>query len=289
VNESRIVTCCCFAILIADLAATQFLRAQNSQQFPQQPSAGAAIQHAAIAAVNDRRKFGPVDVISDTRGVNFGPYVDNLIPKVRKNWYAHIPSNAQPIRGRLRIQFSILKDGSIGAMTTEEKSGDKRLDQAAWEGITTAAPFAPLPPDFTGNELKLRFNFYYNLSEAEIAANSTSGANGALHAALIGNIPEMSPKYPDKALQSKIEGVVRLEAEIQPDGTLAKVNVMEGDATLADASATAIRKWRFYPARKDGTPVEEVVRIRVDFHLAGQRVQVQVVAPQSTKPPHLEQ
>ncbi len=47
-------------------------------------------------------------------------------------------------------------------MILEFPSGDVSLDRAAWGGIK-CAPYPPLPKDFKGSFLELRFGFYYNL------------------------------------------------------------------------------------------------------------------------------
>ena len=49
-------------------------------------------------------------------------------------------------------------------MILEFPSGDVSLDRAAWGGITGASPYPPLPKDFKGQFLELRFGFYYNLT-----------------------------------------------------------------------------------------------------------------------------
>jgi hypothetical protein len=41
-------------------------------------------------------------------------------------------------------------------------SGNTALDRAAWGGITAGNPFPPLPKQFTGPYLALRFRFFYN-------------------------------------------------------------------------------------------------------------------------------
>ena len=41
-------------------------------------------------------------------------------------------------------------------------SGDVAMDRAAWGGITSSVPFGPLPTEFHGPYLALRFRFYYN-------------------------------------------------------------------------------------------------------------------------------
>ena len=47
-------------------------------------------------------------------------------------------------------------------MILEFPSGDVSLDRAAWGGVTGASPYPPLPKDFKGKFLELRFGFYYN-------------------------------------------------------------------------------------------------------------------------------
>ena len=88
-----------------------------------------------------------------------------------------------------------------------------------------------------------------------------------------------APKYPRSAALAKIDGLVRLEAEVRTNGKVGNVKVLEGDSTLAEASTRAIRKWRFYPAQQDGKPVEDRVRINIVFRLDGEQVQAQVVVP----------
>ncbi len=41
-------------------------------------------------------------------------------------------------------------------------SGDVALDRGAWGGITASNPFPPLPNEFGGQYLALRFAFCYN-------------------------------------------------------------------------------------------------------------------------------
>ncbi|MGA9209426.1 MAG: energy transducer TonB, partial [Terriglobales bacterium] len=81
------------------------------------------------------------------------------------NWYNVIPEAAYPPlrkKGRVAIEFAILKDGSVAGMKLESPSGDVSLDRAAWGGITASNPFPPLPNEFSGQYLLLRFHFYYN-------------------------------------------------------------------------------------------------------------------------------
>ncbi len=109
---------------------------------------------------------GAVDVLSDTMGVDFGPYIQRVIWDTKRAWYPIIPESARPPldkQGRVLIRFKILPDGSVTDMHLDSPSGDVSLDRAAWAGITGAAPYAPLPKAFKGPYLELRFYFLYNI------------------------------------------------------------------------------------------------------------------------------
>ena len=133
-------------------------------------SAGAAIQQTAQAAVasHHTRKLGALDILSDTQGVDFGPYLQDMIQRVRKNWYRRIQPSAQMKRGKLAIEFSVPKDGNVTSMRLVASSGDTELDRAAWSGIVDSNPFPTLPKEFTGPYLALRFRFYYNPSKSDL-------------------------------------------------------------------------------------------------------------------------
>ena len=109
---------------------------------------------------------GAAQIMSDTMGVNFDPYLQRVIYDTKRAWYPIIPESARPPlnkQGRVLIRFKILPDGSVKEMKLEGPSGDVSLDRAAWAGITGASPFQPLPKEFKGPYLELRFYFLYNV------------------------------------------------------------------------------------------------------------------------------
>ena len=119
------------------------------------------------------RALGALDVLSDTMGVDFGPYLARVLHDVKQNWYDLIPESARPPimkKGKVAIEFAILKDGSIAGMRLEQggSSGDPALDRAAWGGITASNPFPPLPQEFGGQYLALRFHFFYNPDRSDL-------------------------------------------------------------------------------------------------------------------------
>lgn len=105
---------------------------------------------------------GPI-ILSDTRGVDFGPYLAQILMIVRQNWYAVIPESARlGERGRVALVFEILKDGSVPQLRLLSSSGRPPLDRAAEASIQASNPFPPLPSQFTGKHLVLQFNYFYN-------------------------------------------------------------------------------------------------------------------------------
>jgi TonB family protein len=109
---------------------------------------------------------GAVDILSDTMGVDFGPYIRRVIYDTERSWWPIIPESARPPlmkQGKVGIRFKILPDGSVKEMILEFPSGDVALDHAAWGGITGASPYPPLPKQFKGPNLELRFYFLYNI------------------------------------------------------------------------------------------------------------------------------
>jgi TonB family protein len=115
--------------------------------------------------------MGPLEVLTDTMGVDFGPYLQRVLHVVRENWYGLIPESARaPImkRGKVMIEFAILKNGTVAGMKLISTSGDVALDRGAWGGITASNPFPPLPNEFGGQYLGLRFAFYYNPDKADL-------------------------------------------------------------------------------------------------------------------------
>lgn len=107
---------------------------------------------------------GPI-ILSNTRGVDFGPYLAQILMIVRQNWYAVIPESARlGERGRVALVFEILKDGSVPELRLLSSSGRPPLDRAAEASIRASNPFPPLPRQFTGKHLVLQFNYFYNMA-----------------------------------------------------------------------------------------------------------------------------
>jgi TonB family protein len=157
---------------------------------------GSAIEQAAQAAAANHGRYGgaqagdygfpggrggakaldQAEILTDTLGVDFGPYLTRVVQEVKEHWYQIMPESVYPPiykQGKLAIEFVILKNGTVAGMILRTPSGDVALDRAAWGSITGSSPFPPLPREFVTRcpqpsrdescNLGLRFYYFYNL------------------------------------------------------------------------------------------------------------------------------
>jgi TonB family protein len=107
-------------------------------------------------------------------------------------------------------------------------------------------------------------------------AGGTAAAEPDLPVAAGGNVtgPEIvessrvRPDYPEAAQRAGLEGQVVLRAVIDRQGRARDVQVMRGlGLGLDEAAVAAVRRWKFRPATRYGSPVEVVYILSVYFRL----------------------
>ncbi|MGA8409330.1 MAG: TonB family protein [Candidatus Acidiferrales bacterium] len=106
-----------------------------------------------------------VTILTPTEGVDFNSYIARLVARVRQNWMTVMPESAyMGDKGVVAITFRINRDGSFPAenFNLERTSGKDPLDTAAMSALRTTNPFDPLPAQFKGPYIELRFIFFYN-------------------------------------------------------------------------------------------------------------------------------
>lgn len=104
-------------------------------------------------------------ILSDTQGVDFEPYIKRLLAIIRAAWIPLLPQETYPPlskQGTTLIRFGISKDGTLLLPHLDGTSGDRAIDLAAWGSIQANGKFPPLPAAFTGPELDLRIQFEVN-------------------------------------------------------------------------------------------------------------------------------
>jgi protein TonB len=78
------------------------------------------------------------------------------------------------------------------------------------------------------------------------------------------------PNYTSEAMRAKVQGIVRLEGIVLPDGTVGDVRVLRSlDAVfgLDDEAIKAAKQFRFAPGTRLGQPVAVIVSFEIEFTL----------------------
>jgi TonB family protein len=105
-----------------------------------------------------------LELRSDPMGVDFRPYMLQVLAAVRRNWFAVYPEAARlGQRGEVVLEFAITKPGVVAKVIIPTESGAKALDQSAIAAISASNPLPPLPAAFKGERIVLRMTFMYNM------------------------------------------------------------------------------------------------------------------------------
>ena len=110
-------------------------------------------------------------------------------------------------------------------------------------------------------------------SGAGIGPGSGGGTGGGPYRPGSGITPptvlrEVKPDYTEEGRRRGIEGDVVLEIVVRRDGAVGNVRVLQGlGGGLDQRAVDAVRQWRFSPAVRQGTPVDVIVEVAVEFKL----------------------
>ncbi len=112
------------------------------------------------------RPQSSLEIKSDPMGVDFRPYLLQVLQSVRTNWFAVYPEAARlGMRGRVVLEFTLSKTGKVVHVqfAGSGQSGAKALDQAAIAAISASDPLPMLPREFKGDSIVLAMTFMYNM------------------------------------------------------------------------------------------------------------------------------
>jgi TonB family protein len=105
-----------------------------------------------------------IELRSDPMGVDFRPYIQQILVAIKRNWLAVYPEAARlGQRGQVVLDFAIAKQGLVAKVIYTDQSGTKALDEAAVAAISASNPLPPLPREFKGDRIVLRMTFMYNM------------------------------------------------------------------------------------------------------------------------------
>ena len=130
-------------------------------------------RHVGLSGSNRGTGVGSgVDILSDTQGVDFQPYIGRIIRLIYQQWIPLLPEETRPPlnkRGHTALRITIMPDGNLhvqdgvhNGMVLESSSHDDALNRAAWGSVTGVGQFPPLPKQFHGPNLELRIRYSVN-------------------------------------------------------------------------------------------------------------------------------
>ena len=67
-----------------------------------------------------------------------------------------------------------------------------------------------------------------------------------------------TPEYPQLARSMALQGIVKVDALVAPDGTVKSVEIRGGHPVLAQAALKTVRLWKWEPAARESHELVEV-------------------------------
>jgi len=216
------------------------------------------------------------EVTTETHGVDLRPYLESsVMPLVRANWYRLVSKFSGRSSGRVTLEFTVLKDGSLGPVKLIDAPADSTLGDLAANAVRQSGPFPAMPPELGGELISVRSTFEYDA----VAANEPRPAARVCYPAEIANrssdwlmppraISDPEPEFTPEAREKKTQGTVTLEILVAADGTVQSACAMQPlGSGLEESAVETARKWRFEPATFKGNPQAMQIEVEVQFRL----------------------
>ncbi len=80
-------------------------------------------------------------------------------------------------------------------------------------------------------------------------------------------IRKVEPEYPPLALQARVSGAVVLDVNLDEEGNVESIRVLQGHQLLVPAAVKAVSQWKYSPTILNGEPVPVVATVTVIFTL----------------------
>jgi TonB-like protein len=110
--------------------------------------------------------YGGIEMLTPNEGVDFDNYLQRVYVTVKRNWFAVMPGSVElGEKGIVVLTFKIMRNGSVPSAepVIQRNSGKEPLDRAAYSSVRASNPFEPLPPQFSGPYIELRYTYLYNI------------------------------------------------------------------------------------------------------------------------------
>jgi outer membrane biosynthesis protein TonB len=100
------------------------------------------------------------DIQFDSKGVDFGPWLRRFVAQIKRNWF--VPQVAELVRGRVVVQFTVLRNGAIVELRVSQPAAIDALTISAVNALKLSNPTAALPPEFPDERAPFIVTFHYN-------------------------------------------------------------------------------------------------------------------------------
>jgi TonB family protein len=94
-------------------------------------------------------------------GDRYGWYVQAVRNRVSSNWLLSTVSPSILTAPRVYVDFNVQRNGAITDAKVTQSSGIPEVDRSALRAVLASSPLAPLPPDYSGNQVSVEFYFDY--------------------------------------------------------------------------------------------------------------------------------
>jgi TonB family protein len=180
-----------------------------------------------------------------------------------EGWTPPIPElDASTVKSLLERSTDAPLLGTTGELLTRQAWHDPKPAEFGTFLLQRAAMLEPDEPRWTAP-------IPAQQPDSSNAGNASAGSRIRVSAGLQVQklIKHVDPDYPPLARQARIQGSVRFQVTIAPDGHVADVKLVSGHPLLAPAAQAAVSQWQFKPTTLNGVPVEVVTQVDVPFRL----------------------
>jgi protein TonB len=86
-------------------------------------------------------------------------------------------------------------------------------------------------------------------------------------AVILHRVYAVDPEFPEVARENDLAGYVDLEFTVHSDGSVTDVTVLKAEplGVFEKSSVAAVSQWRYQPIERDGLPITEHARLRLNF------------------------
>jgi len=146
----------------AESKGTTLLEAKPKSQAKPKAAVKAEPKPAGKTATGSGGKFGRPGLglggkIEGAEALGYSYYLNAMLTRISDNWLN--PYAGGPKVLTATVAFAIERDGTVRDVKIEKKSGDAAYDASCERALLVLDRLPPLPPEFTGPQLKLHLEF----------------------------------------------------------------------------------------------------------------------------------